>query len=463
MNKDAVAEMSQPYQVETAQKRVPEGYKQTEVGVIPEDWNVAKFGEIGKPIIGLTYSPNDVSDSGTLVLRSSNVQKGKLEYKDNVFVDMELPDRVITQEGDILICVRNGSRQLIGKCALIDKKAAGTAFGAFMSVFRTEFYKFIFYQFQSDSIKNQIEEMMGATINQITNKDMSELIVAMPSCSAEQTAIANVLSDTDALLSELEKLIAKKQAIKTATMQQLLTGRTRLPQFANHPDGSKKGYKQSELGEIPEDWGICNLSDFVLTLESGVSVNSIEQSDAFSHGKHVLKTSCVEKGYFYGNEKKSILPNDLKRAKCTPKAGCIIVSRMNTPSLVGEIGYVEKDCSSSFLPDRLWQIIFKKDVEVNTRWLAYFLSFPDISGKIKEAATGTSGSMKNISKGSFLSLALSTPNLEEQTAIATILSDMDAEIQALEHRLNKTRQIKQGMMQELLTGKTRLLTAELSK
>ena len=77
--------------------------------------------------------------------------------------------------------------------------------------------------------------------------------------SNEQTAIANALSDVDALIQELEKLIAKKQAIKTATMQQLLTGRTRLPQFAHHLDGRKKGYKPSELGEIPEDWDVGEL------------------------------------------------------------------------------------------------------------------------------------------------------------------------------------------------------------
>jgi len=261
----------------------------------------------------------------------------------------------------------------------------------------------------------------------------------------------------DALLSELEKLIAKKQAIKTAAMQQLLTGRTRLPQFALREDGSLKGYKQSELGEVPEDWDINQLSHFVLTLESGVSVNSIDQSDAFSHGRHILKTSCVEGGYFYEGEKKSILPKDLQRARCFPKAGSIIVSRMNTPNLVGEIGYIENDCRDSFLPDRLWLMIFRAGAEVNTRWLAYALSFPDTSKKIKEAATGTSGSMKNIAQGSLMSLELLTPSREEQTAIATILSDMDKEIQALEQRLSKTRQIKQGMMQELLTGRTRLL------
>jgi len=108
---------------------IHDGYKLTELGEIPEDWQCVQLGEIGQCIIGLTYSPQNVSDSGILVLRSSNVQNGKLTYEDNVFVNMELPERVIVKKGDILICVRNGSRQLIGKCALIDQKAEGFATG----------------------------------------------------------------------------------------------------------------------------------------------------------------------------------------------------------------------------------------------------------------------------------------------------------------------------------------------
>lgn len=435
MNKDAVAEISQQYQVEAAKKLVPEGYKQTEVGVIPEDWVVQEIGKIAPLQRGFDLPAQKRRAGNYPVVYSNGIVNSHNEFQ---------------VKGPGVVTGRSGT---LGKVHYIEGEYWPHNTTLWVTRFNNTDPKFVYFLFRYIGLERFAS---GSGVPTLNRNDAHSFRVNIPNSMAEQTAIANALSDTDVLLSELEKLIAKKQAIKTATMQQLLTGRTRLPQFANHPDGSKKGYKQSELGEIPEDWGICNLSDFVLTLESGVSVNSIEQSDAFSHGKHVLKTSCVEKGYFYGNEKKSILPNDLKRAKCTPKTGCIIVSRMNTPSLVGEIGYVEKDCSSSFLPDRLWQIIFKKDVEVNTRWLAYFLSFPDISGKIKEAATGTSGSMKNISKGSFLSLALSTPNLEEQTAIATILSDMDEEIQALEQRLTKTRQIKQGMMQQLLTGKIRL-------
>lgn len=168
------------------------GYKPSELGEIPEDWEIVRLGDVGETIIGLTYSPNDVAEYGTLVLRSSNVQQGKLAYSDCVYVNMSLPDRVIVREGDILVCVRNGSRQLIGKCALIDKKAEGHAFGAFMSIYRTQYSKFVFYQFQSDLIQSQINEMMGATINQITNKDMASFLIGLPCDPKEQTEIAQI-------------------------------------------------------------------------------------------------------------------------------------------------------------------------------------------------------------------------------------------------------------------------------
>lgn len=204
------------------------GTKPSELGEIPEDWEVVALGDIGHTIIGLTYSPNDVAEFGTLVLRSSNVQNGKLAYDDNVFVSMQLPERVIVKQGDILVCVRNGSRQLIGKCALIDENADGSAFGAFMSIFRTKYSVFVFYQFQSDLIQNQINEIMGATINQITNKDMSGFKITLPSDEKEQTAIATILSDMDEELQALEQRLGKTRQIKQGMMQELLTGRIRL-------------------------------------------------------------------------------------------------------------------------------------------------------------------------------------------------------------------------------------------
>ncbi len=206
----------------------PKGYKASELGEIPEDWEVVSLAEIGQTIIGLTYSPNDVAEHGTLVLRSSNVQNNVLAYDNNVYVNMDLPERVIVKKGDILICVRNGSRQLIGKCALIDKNADGAAFGAFMSIFRTKSFGFVFYQFQSDIIQNQINEIMGATINQITNKDMAGFRIPLPTLQKEQVAITSILSDMDSEIQSLQQRLTKTRQIKQGMMQELLTGNTRL-------------------------------------------------------------------------------------------------------------------------------------------------------------------------------------------------------------------------------------------
>ena len=226
-------------QLLTGKKRLPgfgegKGTKQTELGEIPEDWDVVNLGDIGITLIGLTYSPKDVVEHGTLVLRSSNIQKNVLEFENNVFVNMELPSRVIVADGDLLICVRNGSKDLIGKCALIDERAAGSAFGAFMSVFRSSDSRFVFYQFQSNIIQKQINEIMGATINQITNKDMALFKILFPRNKVERERIFSVLTDMDTELHCLIKKLSKTKSLKQGMMQELSTGRTRLVDFEAH-------------------------------------------------------------------------------------------------------------------------------------------------------------------------------------------------------------------------------------
>jgi type I restriction enzyme S subunit len=193
------------------------------------DWEVKTLGELGDCIIGLTYSPDDVTDSsGTLVLRSSNIQKGVLSFLDNVYVSKEIPHKITLRKGDILICVRNGSKRLIGKCALITEEIAGNTFGAFMSIYRTPIYSYIFHLFESDIIKRQINECLGATINQITNKNLNSFEVSIPKEKEEQKAIAKVLNSMDKEIQALEAQRAKYQTVKQGMMQELLTGKTRL-------------------------------------------------------------------------------------------------------------------------------------------------------------------------------------------------------------------------------------------
>jgi type I restriction enzyme, S subunit len=190
-------------------------------------WEETNLGTIGECIIGLTYRPEDVVEHGLLVLRASNIQDGRLAYDDNVHVSIRVPDHLVTRAGDILVCVRNGSRALIGKCAVIDDAAAGLTFGAFMSVYRTRYWRFIAHAFQTHGIQRQIRDNIGATINQITNKDMRALRVKLPP-EDEQSVIAAVLADMGAELLALEQRREKTRALKQAMMQELLTGKTRL-------------------------------------------------------------------------------------------------------------------------------------------------------------------------------------------------------------------------------------------
>jgi type I restriction enzyme S subunit len=191
-------------------------------------WEMKSLGDLGEVLIGLTYTPSDVSTDGTLVLRSSNVSDGVLCFDDNVYVTASVPDRIMVRSGDILICVRNGSRDLIGKCAKIDESCHGMTFGAFMAVYRTPFHDFLYHQFQSDILKRQVHEHLGATINQITNKSLRSFAVPYPVDEEERTAIAEILTAMDSELSGLSMKLAKALKIRKGMMTELLTGRVRL-------------------------------------------------------------------------------------------------------------------------------------------------------------------------------------------------------------------------------------------
>ncbi|WP_062062947.1 restriction endonuclease subunit S [Aquimarina longa] len=185
------------------------------------EWEVKKLGEVGKALIGLTYSPNDVvASDGTLVLRSSNVQDKRLAFEDNVYVKGEISEKNFVKENDILVCARNGSRSLIGKSALITKEYENCAFGAFMSIYRSDFNKFFFHVFQTEIFDKQITQHLGATINQITNKSLISFKFPIP-CTKEQTKITNFLSKIDDKINTVTKKIEQTKEYKKGLLQKM--------------------------------------------------------------------------------------------------------------------------------------------------------------------------------------------------------------------------------------------------
>ena len=174
------------------------------------EWEEKKLNQLGVLISGLTYSPDDVRDEGLLVLRSSNVQNGIICLENNVYVVNGIKGANLSEPNDILICVRNGSKNLIGKNALIPEGMPLCTHGAFMTVFRSPFAKFIFQLFQTDVYQQHVDGDLGATINSINGTQFLKYAFHVPS-EPEQQKIADCLSSIDDVISaESQKLTALK-------------------------------------------------------------------------------------------------------------------------------------------------------------------------------------------------------------------------------------------------------------
>ncbi|EGR4116594.1 restriction endonuclease subunit S [Vibrio cholerae] len=407
-------------------------FKKTEVGRVPTDWEVVCLREVANFGGGTTpprknfekfYASGTHPWVKTLDLNNGYISSTEENVTEAAFSETSLKMHPI---GTVLVAMYGGFNQ-IGRTGLIKVSAAINQ--ALVAVITKKerlvpTYLLYYLNYKVDYWKTVASSSRKDP--NITSNDVKNFILPLPSV-IEQTAIANALSDVDALIQELEKLIAKKQAIKTATMQQLLTGRTRLPQFAHHPDGRKKGYKPSELGEIPEDWEVVCLGDLA-TIKTG----SRNNQDKEANGAYP---------FFVRSE---------------------TVERLNTFSY---------DCEAILVPGEggIGSIFHYIHGKFDAHQRVYVIrNFQNCSGKfvyLQMRQNFGAHAMENSVKATVDSLRLPTfqnftlllPSVEEQDEVARILWDMDEEVKALGLRLAKTRQIKQGMMQELLTGKTRLV------
>lgn len=203
------------------------------LGDVPAHWEVKRLKFLGDIVLGLTYSPENITneDNGTLVLRSSNIQNGKLVYEDNVFVNSDIPKRMVTTDKDILICSRNGSRSLIGKCAIIEKDGLNQTFGAFMTVYRTPYKKFVYYSLNSEIFKSQLGLFLTSTINQLTTQVLGNFNIAFPPLE-EQNSITDYLDQEtakiDRLCETVNQTIGRLKEYRTALITQAVTGKIKV-------------------------------------------------------------------------------------------------------------------------------------------------------------------------------------------------------------------------------------------
>lgn len=204
------------------------------IGKMPKHWEIKRLKFLGAARNGLTYAPEDVvdEDKGTLVLRSSNIQNDGLAFEDNVYVKTRIPREIVLQENDLLICSRNGSQALIGKCVLIDKQTAGQTYGAFMCVYRSRYNKFIHYALLSDIFSFYLGTFLTSTVNQLTNQNLYNIRIPITLDINEQATIVEFLdakcAEMDALITEKQHSVETMRQYKRSLIYEYVTGKKRV-------------------------------------------------------------------------------------------------------------------------------------------------------------------------------------------------------------------------------------------
>lgn len=414
-----------PQQQQHMKQHKTKNIKIFQQATIPSDWEVKELGQLGKTLTGLTYSPDDICENkGTLVLRSSNIQNRNLVFEDNVYVKIKKGGYNPVEEDDILICVRNGSKSLIGKNALVTKNAEGLAFGAFMAIYRSSFSKYLFQIFGTEIFQREIHKNLGATINSINGSDLKKIKIPLPPLP-EQQAITRVLSTWDNAIQKAEALLVQQEFRKKGLMQQLLTGEKRL-----------KGFENSK-------WKIQPLGNFIQHVIREVP----KPNEPYlgiglrSHGKGTFlkydeqpEGNAMDKFYV-------VRPNDL------------IVNI--TFAWEQAIAIVQPEDDGALASHRFPTYTFIEE-KGSPDFFKFLILHPIMKYKLELISPGGAGRNRVMNKSDFIKLEFLLPDFEEQVAIAQVLQTADKEIQLLKAKIAQLRAQKKGLMQQLLTGKKRL-------
>jgi type I restriction enzyme S subunit len=416
----------------------PPGYKQTEVGVIPEEWEVKRFGKLyAEPSRNGVYKSAEFQGRGTRI-----VNMGEMFGLDFIS-DQEMsrvsltPKEIATsglRDGDLLFGRRSVVPAGAGKCSLVMKPLEPLIFESSIIRARLEHAEanplFYYYFFASPAGRSLMGIIIsGTNVKGIRGSELRELKIPLPPLP-EQRAIATALSDVDALLAALDRLIAKQRDLKQAAMQQLLTGQTRLPGFTG-------------------EWQVKRLGD-VGTFLKGSGVKKDESNSG--------ALPCIRYGEIYTRhndyikEFHSFISTNVAATACLLKKGDLLFAGSGeTKEEIGKCVAFVDDFEAYAGGD----IVILRPQGVDSLFLGYSLNTPPINRQ--KASRGQGDAVVHIGSSALAGVSLNLPPLPEQTAIAAVLTDMDATLSALEQRRDKTRALKQGMMQELLTGRTRLV------
>jgi len=400
---------------------VTEKYKQTELGQIPVDWNVNELGDVGDVRMCRRVFNNETSLNGSIPF----YKIGTFGKEPDAYISLELYNEYrqkfsFPKKGDILISAAG----TIGRTIIYNGEDA--YFQDSNIVWIENNHSIISNDFLYHTLQVVRYNTEGGTIQRLYNSILRATKFVCPT-KAEQTAIATALSDADALISSLEKLLTKKRNIKQGAMQKLLQ--------------PKEGWEVKKLGEVCEIFGRIGFRGYTVNDIVEREQGAITISPSNLQNDKMDFTKCTYISWFKYEESPEIkiFNGDILLVKTGSTSGkTAIIKNLKEKATINP------------------QIVVLKNILVDKLLLSYIMSYKVIQDQITTTIVG--GAIPTLSQKQIASFKISLPKtIEEQTRIATILSDMDAEINALETKLEKYRNIKLGMMQELLTGKIRLV------
>lgn len=415
---------------------IPQGYKRSEFGIIPEDWIEAKWGDCLA-----TFSSGATPYRGVPAYYKGNVKwisSGELNY--NVISDTieHISEQAVRdtnlkvhQPGTMLIAITGleaeGTR---GRCALVGTPATTNQSCLALNGTDKVCIEYLFEFYKMFGCALAFKYCQGTKQQSYTAEIVKKLPIIYPRSIDEQKAIAKKISEIDELIAGLGELIEKKRAIKQGAMQQLLTGKKRLKGFSEPWVEKKLGQNASILrGGSPRP-----IEAYITDSPDGL--NWIKIGDVKPNDKYFRKTA------------EKIRKEGLTKTRQVKKGDFILSNSMSfgRPYILDIAGCIHDG----------WLVIQDYQEAYDMQFLYYILCSDAVMSQYVSMAAGSS--VQNLNKEKVANVLLYAPtSLKEQSAIATVLSSMDEEISALEAKKTKYEQIKQGMMQELLTGKTRLV------
>ena len=424
--------------------------KQTEIGLIPDDWEVIKFGDrvdifrggsprpIERYITTNAYGINwikigDVRPNDKYIRQTEEkiIPEGKSRSREVKKGDFILSNSMSFGRPYILNidgCIHDGWLTIQNYSESFDKE-------------------FLYYLLGSDEVFKQYVQMAaGSSVQNLNKEKVADLQLKVPPL-AEQQRIAKALSDVDALISTTEKLIQKKKNIKQGTMQELLTGKKRLPGFSK-----STRTKMTELGEIPEDWEVKNINK-ECTIKARIGWQGLKSTEYLDSGDYILITGTdFDSGFINWKSCSYVSKWRFEQDKNIQiKQGDVLITKDGT---IGKVAFLNEIPMQGTLNSGVFVIRPKNPDKIDSVFLSLIFKSIWFDSFLEQITSGST--IVHLYQKDFVKFDFPLPSKEEQTAIANILSSMDKEIETLNTKLEKYRNLKTAMMQQLLTGKIRL-------